>query len=141
MFADEGARKALEAILHPRMRQTFEKAIARAARRKQSPAVILDAAILYEAKWHDLCDVVVFVDAPEDVRRARLAESRGWTPEALAAREAAQMPLDAKRGRADFVVENAGDEAALDSAVGSLWEKLVRRPPSPRPRRSEPDPP
>lgn len=138
VFADEAARKALEAILHPRMRMTFEKAISRAARRRQIPALILDAAVLYEAGWHDLCDVVVFVDAPEEIRQARLTESRGWSPEVLSVRQAAQMPLDTKRSRSDFVVENAGDEAALETAVASLWEKLVHKPAPPRTKRSDP---
>lgn len=129
VFSEEASRKALEAILHPRMRQTFEKAIGRAARRRQVPLVVLDAAVLYEARWHELCDVVVFVDVPDEVRLARVRETRGWSAETLAAREAAQMPLDAKRSRVDFVIENAGDEAALEAAVHSLWDKLTRRPP------------
>ena len=48
------------------MRRTFEKAIARESRRGRVPAVVLDAAILYEAGWDTLCDLVVFVDAPPE---------------------------------------------------------------------------
>ena len=149
VFADEAARKALEAILHPRMRRTFEKAIARDARSSKCLAVILDAAVLYEAHWSELCDVVVFVEAPAQTRLARVEASRGWTAEALSAREAAQMPLDAKRGKVDFVLDNAGDEVALAEAVGPLWDKLTRRPKSdptkhrfrrPDPKSSQPPP-
>jgi dephospho-CoA kinase len=144
VFSEAGSLKALEAIIHPRMRQTFEKAISRAARKRQVSAVVLDAAVLFEARWNDLCDVIVFVDAPSDVRLSRVAASRGWSAETLASRERAQMPLDAKRGKADFVLENASDDAALGEAVGSLWEKLVRRPRvesprSPRPKNSSPE--
>lgn len=128
VFTDTASRKALEAILHPRMLQTFEKAISRAVRRSQSKAIVLDAAVLLEAKWHTLCDVIVFVDAPADVRLARLEASRGWTAETLAAREAAQHPLNDKQKRADFVVENNADDAALIAKVNSLWDKLARRP-------------
>jgi dephospho-CoA kinase len=148
VFSDEAARKALEAILHPRMRRTFEKAISRAARNAKVQALVLDAAVLYEARWNELCDVVVFVEAPAETRLARVGAARGWTPEMLAAREAAQMPLDAKRAKVDFVLENAGDDAELAAAVGPLWEKLTRRPkidPSKhrfrRPERAGGDPP
>ncbi|MDB5349410.1 MAG: dephospho-CoA kinase [Planctomycetota bacterium] len=145
VFSDDAALKALEGLLHPRMRQTFEKAISRAARKRQATAVVLDAAVLFEAKWHDLCDVIVFVDAPADVRLARLVASRDWTAENLATRERVQMSLDTKRGRADFVLENHDDDAALSAAVDSLWDKLVRRPKTDPPRpsrlpRIEPDP-
>lgn len=132
VFADPASLKALEAILHPRMKQTFRKAISRAARKNQATAVVLDAAILLEARWHDLCDLIVFVDAPADVRLARLQSSRGWDEEIVAVRERAQQPVDEKRKRADFVVDNASDEEALAAAVAPLWDKLVRRP-APRP--------
>ena len=145
VFSDDVALRALEALLHPRMRQTFEKAISRAARKQQCAAVVLDAAVLFEAKWHDLCDVIVFVDAPAEVRLARVAASRGWTAEDLAARERAQIPLDTQRARTEFVIENGGDEASLATAVDALWDKLVRRPKNEPPRpsrlpRVEPDP-
>ncbi len=143
VFKEHGSLKSLEAILHPRMRRTFEKAIARAGRRREASAVVLDAAVLFEAGWDDLCDVVVFVDAPPEVREARVKQSRGWSAEAMADREKAQMPIDTKRAKSDFVLENASDEAALSSSLEPLWQKLIRRPdhaPS-RSRRHEPSPP
>ena len=71
VFSNEAARKALEESLHPRMRTTFERVISRLSRqvspkpgslRLPAPIVVLDAALLYEAGWNDLCDMVVFVD-------------------------------------------------------------------------------
>ena len=94
VFANPEALRQLEAILHPRMRRTFERAIARTVRRGQARAVVLDAAILLEAGWHTLCDRIVLVDAPREQRLARLAAARGWSEQTLAAREAAQWPLE-----------------------------------------------
>ena len=79
VFGQPGALRRLEAILHPRMCRTFERAIARTVRRGQARAVVLDAAILLEAGWNTLCDRIVFVDAPRDQRLARLSAARGWT--------------------------------------------------------------
>lgn len=144
VFADPAQLKKLEAILHPRMRRTFEKAIARVVRRRSHKAVILDAAILLEAGWDDLCDVVVYVDAPDAVRVERVAE-RGWTAENLADRAKAQWPLDRKRAKADLVLPNDGDVEALRQRIRPIWRswmaKAYQQPKStpPKPGRAEPD--
>jgi dephospho-CoA kinase len=129
VFADPVARRDLEAILHPAMRKTFERAIARAAR-AGLPGVVLDAAVLYEAGWERLCDAVLFIDAPREVRLARLVAARGWSAEELDTREAAQAPLDSKRPRADRVLENAGAPEALREAVLAWWSSFMPARPS-----------
>lgn len=120
VFADPVARRDLEAILHPAMRKTFGRAIDRAGR-NGLPGVVLDAAILYEAGWNTLCDAVLFVDAPRESRLPRLAASRGWSADDLDVRERAQAPLDEKRRRADFVLENADSPEAFREAVATWW--------------------
>ena len=119
VFSDPAALKQLEAILHPRMRRTFERAIARTVRRGRAQAVVLDAAILLEAGWHTLCDQIVLVDASREQRLARLEAARGWSEETLATREAAQWPLERKHAAADVVVLN-------DSGIESLEEQVRR---------------
>ena len=127
VFDDPSARRDLERILHPRMRRTFERAIARTVRKGRHTAVVLDAAVLFEAGWDDLCDVVFFVDAPRELRLRRLAAARGWTAEALAAREAAQHPLDEKKARADAVLPNTGPPEDLAAAVDRAWVRHIGR--------------
>ena len=51
---------------------------------------MLDAAILLEAGWDDLCDLIVFVDAPREERMRRVQEQRGWSREMFEAREASR---------------------------------------------------
>lgn len=125
----------LETILHPRMRETFQKAIARTVRKGLARAVVLDAAILYEAGWETLCDRVVFVDSPKAIRQARVKASRGWAPEVLEAREAVQGDLERKKATADVVLPNPGNDAvALAAAAKQAWERLLVPPPrKPRP--------
>lgn len=130
VFADPSARKGLEGIVHPRMRHTFEKAISRVVRRGVAAAVVLDAAILYEAGWDDLCDLVLYVDAPREVRLERLRAHRGWDEGTLAARENAQLALVEKRGRADAEVSNAGGLEALGPAVARAWSALLKMAPA-----------
>jgi dephospho-CoA kinase len=120
VFADPSARAALEAIVHPRMRTSFLAAIGRAQRAGAPPLVVLDAAILLEAGWDDLCDRIVFVDAPRPERLRRVAAARGWSEETLAARERAQWPADQKRRRADWILTNATGSDRLDEEVDRL---------------------
>ncbi len=128
VFSQPQALRDLEAILHPAMRRTFEKAISRESRKGSVPAVVLDAAILYEAGWDTLCDSVVFVDAGLEVRLARLEATRGWSADGLASREKVQGPLEEKRRQADHLLINEGTPEEFRAAVQALWKQLVRRP-------------
>lgn len=72
-------RDFLEQTLHPRIRQRIESAINQLPD-EPLPAVVIDAPLLIESAWNDVCDVIAFVDAPREQRLAR-ALTRGWTPE------------------------------------------------------------
>ena len=123
VFGDESRRRALEAIVHPPMVERFRREIARAQADEGTPLVVLDAAVLLEAGWDELCGVVVFVEAPRSVRIERLQRSRGWDEEELNRREAAQWPLERKRARADVVVRNDSDPDACRVAVDRLFRE------------------
>ncbi len=125
VFADPTARHALEAILHPTMRARFLATINRLARLQDSTAVVLDAAILLEAGWDDLCDRIVFVDAPRLERLRRVAETRGWSEETFEARERAQWPSDEKRRRADWIITNDSGPDRLQSEVDRFVSRLL----------------
>ena len=124
VFADPQARLTLERILHPRMKRTFEKAIARTIRRGTSKMIVLDAAILFEAGWNEICDMVVFVDSPRNSRLARLRESRGWTAADLSTREEAQWPLERKKELADLTITNNGDLEKLDRELIPIAKRI-----------------
>jgi dephospho-CoA kinase len=85
---------------------------------------VLDAPLLLEAGWDELCGALVFVDAPRPLRRQR-ALTRGWTEEQFESREAAQLSVDEKRRRADFAIDNGGDEEDTREQVRRLWPRLL----------------
>lgn len=111
IFGDAGERARLEALVHPIVRQE-RAAMIREAREARAAGVIVDAPLLFEAGVDAECDAVVFVDAPADVRLARVQASRGWTLEELERRERAQLSLDQKRARCRYVIDNGGVEGA-----------------------------
>ncbi|HKU12281.1 MAG TPA: dephospho-CoA kinase, partial [Sinomonas sp.] len=70
-------------------------------------------------------DVVVVVDAPDEVRIRRLAERNGMTPEDAAARMAAQATREERLAAADHVIENSGSLDELRAAVDRLWHEVL----------------
>ena len=116
------ARAVLESIVHPKIREGIIREIERARSHEDIEAVLLDAAVLLEAGWDDLCDAVVFVDVPESLRLDRVMRSRGWTEEEFRKREASQRSLAVKKARAEGVVDNSG---AVSDAAARL-EEFVR---------------
>ena len=113
----------LESITHPEIRRRLRIQVEELAERGM-PLVVLDAPVLLKAGWDQMCDALVFVDSPRDLRLSRAIE-RGWTPQEFAAREAAQESVEEKRRRAEFVVDNSADLGYTLGQVERLWRLLV----------------
>jgi dephospho-CoA kinase len=122
VFADAGERRALEEIVHPWIEERMRQMVAAAQADPEARFVVVDAAILLEAGWNELCDRLVFVDAPVEVRRQRIARQRGWTAAEVEAREQAQLPLTAKAVRADYTLHNAASLESLHHQVDQLLQ-------------------
>jgi dephospho-CoA kinase len=120
VFQDPAARRDLEALLHPAMRERFRRTIGRLEAEGGPPLVVLDAAVLLEASWDGLCDRIAFVDAPRSQRLRRAQEARGWSEETFAARERSQWSVEAKSDRADWIVANDGGPERLDREADRL---------------------
>ncbi|MCS6977590.1 MAG: dephospho-CoA kinase [Gemmatales bacterium] len=134
VFADPQERRHLESLVFPWIERRIREEITRAERDDKVRFVVLDAAILLETGWGRWCDRIVFVDAPREVRLARLAVSRGWTEKEVDAREQAQLPLDAKKAQAHEIVENhgeAGSEPHLAAQLDRIVNRLLKTSPSP----------
>ncbi len=126
VFADPAERAALNALLHPLIAQAFlerTQALAEAG----VPRVIYDAPLLIENGLHTRMEGVILVAVPREVQRARLMARDGLSAEAAEARLASQLPLEAKRQHATWVVDNAGDLAATRAQVEAIWKTLVAR--------------
>ena len=117
-------REYLEHLTHPEIGRLLRQQ-AEALSAAGKAVAVLDAPLLLEALWDKLCDRLVFVDAPRQARLAR-ALARGWTEEDFAARERAQESLDAKRKRADVVVDNSGSPQQTQAQVERFWHSLFR---------------
>ena len=112
----------LEELTHPRIGQRLQEQLAE-LHREGVRAAVLDAPVMLKAGWDRMCQRIVFVDAPRDVRLAR-ARQRGWTEADFAAREAAQEPLETKRSRADVTIDNSLTRQHLFAQVDRFWQSL-----------------
>lgn len=123
VFGDPPALERLEAIVHPLVRLSQRRFLARCARRRV-PLAVLDIPLLFESGNERRVDAVAVVSAPGFVQRARVLARPGMTPDKLARILARQMPDREKRRRADFVVPTglgrAPTRAALERLVAAL---------------------
>jgi|SRR5262245_25970284 len=108
VFADPVERRALEALVFPWITRRLDEEVAAAKADPGVPFIVVDAAVMLEAGWNNVCDRIVYVDAPRELRLARLAQQRGWTEKEVTAREQAQLPANEKMKRADHVLDNSG---------------------------------
>ena len=119
--------KALEAIVHPLVREAEERFLDRAAASGATLA-ILDIPLLLETGGEARCDAVLVVSAPPEMQRERVLARPGMTDEKLAAILAKQMPDQAKRARAHFVVDTGRGFASAEAQVRSILACLAGRP-------------
>lgn len=123
VFADPEARRRLEQITHPRIREH----IRRWMDAQTGAYCILENAILFESGMDALVDRVVVVDVPESLQRQRLTGRDGIDAAFVERMMAAQSPRDLRVGRADDVIDNTGTREQTSAAVSRLHEAYLAR--------------
>lgn len=125
VFADEAARKRLNAITHPIVRQLSQERFA-ALEREGVALAAYDVPLLFEVGLEQVLRPVVVVAASHDTQVARVMARDSLSRDEAEARIAAQLPLAQKRARADHVLYNDGTRAELAAQVSELVAKLRR---------------
>ncbi|MDR1382651.1 MAG: dephospho-CoA kinase [Planctomycetaceae bacterium] len=93
------------------------------AKAEKKAWILLDAPLLLEGNWDKFCDVIIFIDTPEQVRLEH-ALSRGWTKKEYDARTAQQIPLENKRLAAKFVLQNDCSLEQLRERICLIFDKI-----------------
>ncbi|MEV6981934.1 dephospho-CoA kinase [Sphaerisporangium sp. NPDC051017] len=124
VFPDPEKLKRLNAIVHPRVGERM----AELQRRAPADAVVVyDVPLLAENGLAPMYDLVIVVDAPDEVRLERLVSLRGMAREDALARIRAQASREDRLKIADIVVVNEGGLGDLDARVAEVWEDLQAR--------------
>jgi dephospho-CoA kinase len=126
VFADDAARKRLEGILHPRI-QAVMLAWKAELESRGVPLACYEAPLLVEVGLADVLRPLVVVSAPPDEQVRRAMERDGLDEPAARARLAAQLPLEEKVKKADFVIENRGSKAELVERADRVLDALITR--------------
>jgi dephospho-CoA kinase len=125
VFGSETRRKALEGILHPRVRDAWREAVAKA--RKTDAWQLVDIPLLYESGVQSEFDRVIVVAAPYATQMHRLVQERNLAPAMAGQIIAAQLDLGAKTQQADHVIWNDSTVSNLDGQIRLLAAWLRRR--------------
>jgi len=124
VFADESRRKALNAIVHPLVRDRSTELEAAAG---PESVVVQDVPLLAENGLAPLYDLVVVVDAAPETQLDRLVRLRGMSADEARARMASQATREQRLAVADLVIDNDGPLEALEPQVKKVWAELRRR--------------
>jgi dephospho-CoA kinase len=125
VFKDADARRRLNEIVHPLVREWMAERTAEAIERGAT-VVVQDVPLLFENGLEPLYSSVVLVYVPEATQLERLIHwGRGLTPERARAVIATQMPIEEKRRRTNQVIDNSGSIEHTRTQVEQLWPKLV----------------
>jgi dephospho-CoA kinase len=122
VFDDEGARRRLEAIIHPRVRARTAELVAAAP---PDAVVVNDVPLLVEAGYRDRFPLVIVVQAPLEVRIERLARTRGMSRAEAESRIAAQATDEQRRAVADVVIDNDATLDDLRARVDAVWTDVL----------------
>jgi dephospho-CoA kinase len=120
IFKDPDAKKKLEGIIHPFVRQQFEEAVSSL---KADETLIYEIPLLVETGAQDRFDLVITVESELENRISRLRQ-RGMHISEIEARMAAQATKEQRVEIADFLIENDGTEDELLRQVENIWDSL-----------------
>jgi len=123
VFVDERARRELNRITHPAIAALAEERL-RELSGRTGRLIVYEAPLLFEAKAEKRVDRILVVTIDNTAQIERLMKRDGLDEEGAQARIDAQMPLEEKVARADYVIENSGDFRNLEEKVRSLFVQL-----------------
>jgi len=123
VFPDESKRQQLNQIIHPAVRQMWTAELARLARAGQTEIAVVCIPLLFEVAAEKEFDCVVAVGCSEPTQLARLA-AKGFDETQARARIRAQLPVQTKLDRADFVIWNDGSWPVLYRQADIIWQTI-----------------
>lgn len=121
IFADPMILEQVNAIIHPAVKKYLADRLAEARDRGDVELFFVEAALLIENGFDGIVDEMWYIYAGEDVRRKRLSENRGYTPEKIEKIMTSQLSEEAFREHCDFVIDNSD---SLEESYRQIRQKL-----------------
>lgn len=127
VFGAPGQLERLNAIVWPEIRALIKDEVKQIRAQEDNPVIVLEAAVLLEAEWQDLCDEVWVVLTPVKTAVARLKERNNLAEDAAMARINAQMTNKERAALADVKIDNDSTEEQLRARVERAWKSFMSR--------------
>ena len=122
IFSDEAARRALESLLHPKIREEIVRQSE--AQDALGGPYIVDIPLFFETKNYPI-DRVIVVYAPREIQKKRLIEREGLSEEEAEARLNAQLDIEEKRKRATWLIDNSQNLKHLQKETERIFEEIT----------------
>ncbi len=116
VFAEEKKRRLLNRLTHPAVKREILRRIEESRR----PLLVIEAALLLEERYDEICDEIWYVYADRETRFARLLDSRGYTRERAQAIMDSQLSESEWRSRCQATIDNTGSVKQLRGALSRL---------------------
>ncbi|OLD77576.1 MAG: dephospho-CoA kinase [Ignavibacteria bacterium 13_1_40CM_2_61_4] len=125
VFTDNRLKEKLDAIVHPPVLEAIDREIEKFKRSGAESVLMVEAALIFEARADSLFDYVIVVDAPEEDRIARIMKRDRMSRAEAVYRIRSQIPAESKVAKADFVIRNSGDRKTLERNCRFLHRLLL----------------
>lgn len=123
IFQDRGARNTLNRIVHPRVRNQMNARIETLKETKRHPLVLVDVPLLFESGFDDACDYTLTVYTDESTQLKRLMKRDAISESYALQKIRAQMPLETKKARSNYTIDNSQDLADTKAQVQTILQK------------------
>ena len=127
VFGAPGEMERLNSILWPEIRRLISEELRDLKRRDRDQIIVLEAAVLIEAGWKDLCDEIWVVTTAQPIAVKRLIARNGLSQEAALARINAQMSSRDRAEHGDVKIDNSGTEEQMRQRLDRAWKPLIKR--------------
>lgn len=127
VFGDPGKMQRLTDIVWPEIRRLAAEEIAELRERDPETVIVLEAAVMIEAGWQDLCDEVWVVATEPETAIKRLRQRNNLSAEEAQKRLDSQLGNAERKKHARVYLENCGTERQFRAQLGEEWERLQRR--------------
>jgi dephospho-CoA kinase len=123
IFASKDKRNTLNAIVHPKVKNEVKKRLD-TLETNDDNLIVIEVPLLFEAGFDDLCDKTLVVYTSREVQLQRLMDRDGIDRHYALEKINAQMPLEEKKARADYLIDNAESKEKTLEQLDTLIKKV-----------------
>ena len=125
VFEDAKELEKLNTIIHPPMIKKIEEKIRDELKTKRSPMIVVDAALIFEAKVENKFDFIVNVSSNIENQIKRLSRRNKMSKKEVINRMESQISPETKKNKSDYNIENNGTEKELKIKAGILYKEIL----------------